>query len=212
MTPTTSGKPPTPSTVRASTEKRKSLQFPMIPPLPSSLNLDAENQRQAVNNRFSREAASPLTKETAGSVRSAGTATSSTGSATFGGGISLNSRSPHPRSPSVFAVTSTASSRLARRVLRYGETMESLFALDKDSTDDHWKLARSIADGSLADDVKAWRRMLHLVTAKVPEKNTVAGTTCLVSTIYVLSHGRVYVLSHGRTHYLCLFSVIQVSN
>lgn len=180
----TATKPPTPRT-----EKRQSLQFPMIPPLRSTITLDKENQRQTsvgsvgtstgMPPKFTREAASPLRVPVVVPDSALAAAAPSTATTPFG---SSHSRSPH-QSPSVFgAVASSSSSnstsRLARRVLRYGETMESLFALDEESTDEHWKLARSIADGSAADDAKAWRRILHLVSQKAQEKGarTTKGT------------------------------------
>lgn len=147
------------------------VRFPMIPPLPSSLNLDKENQRQTSMRPFQRSEASPPIKDRVLSASASSTFSSS------------HSRSPH-RSPSVFTLASSSprigitgiptSSRLDRRVLRYGETMESLFVLDKECTDEHWKLARSLADGSAADNANVWRRILHLLAAKAQEKHNIA--------------------------------------
>jgi hypothetical protein len=49
-----------------------------------------------------------------------------------------------------------------RRVLRYRETMESLFCLTLKCSSEHWQLCREIVDGSLADDASTWRRVLQL--------------------------------------------------
>ncbi|CAJ1935003.1 unnamed protein product [Cylindrotheca closterium] len=48
------------------------------------------------------------------------------------------------------------------RVLRYGESMESVFCLSQGSTERHRSLCEGIADGSLADDPSAWRKVLEL--------------------------------------------------
>lgn len=191
----TGSRPPTPTpnprNFPSSTEKRRSLQFPMIPPLPSSLNLDKENQRQTSmrpdsNNHshsHSNTAAVPgshsLHRSASTPIKEGTLSTSSTFSSSHS-----QSRSPHRSpSPSIFPLASltsshtpgaSSSSRLARRVLRYGETMESLFALDKECTDEHWKLARSLVDGSAADDANAWLRILHLLAAKAQERHNIA--------------------------------------
>jgi hypothetical protein len=191
--PGVGSRPPTPTPTRriipSSTEKRRSLQFPMIPPLPSSLNLDKENQRQTSMRPDSSSNSNAAAAGSHSLHRSASTPikeSSLSASSTFSSSYS-HSRSPHQSpSPSVFPLASltssathtgigpSSSSRLARRVLRYGETMESLFALDKECTDEHWKLARSLVDGSAADDANAWLRILHLLAAKAQERHNIA--------------------------------------
>jgi serine/threonine-protein kinase TTK/MPS1 len=49
-----------------------------------------------------------------------------------------------------------------RRVLRYGETMESLFCLSENSSPEMQQLCLEICDGTLADDTSAWRCVLEL--------------------------------------------------
>jgi hypothetical protein len=185
-------RPPTPNprNFPSSTEKRRSLQLPMIPPLPSSLNLDKENQRQTSmarpdSNSHSKTVAAAgshsLHRSTSTPIKESALSASSPFSSSYS---QSHSRSPHRSpSPSVFPLASltsstpgasSSSSRLARRVLRFGETMESLFALDKECTDEHWKLARSLVDGSAADDANAWLRILHLLADKAQERHNIA--------------------------------------
>lgn len=66
------------------------------------------------------------------------------------------------------ASTRTSSSVLStrRRVLRYRETMESLFCLTSKCTSEHWQLCRDIIDGTLVDDALTWSRVLKLATAQ----------------------------------------------
>jgi hypothetical protein len=211
----TSSRPPTPTSrnnnIPSTTEKERSLNFPMIPPLPSSLNLDKENQRQtqtssrrpfqtriestaaatdAPNSNIKTAASGSHSLHSSGHrrrgleasppIKESALSTSSPFSSSHKQSHS-HSRS-QLRSPSVFPLASSSSSptgissnsALARRVLRYGETMESLFALDKECTDEHWKLARSLADGSAADDANVWLRILHLLAAKAQERHNIA--------------------------------------
>jgi hypothetical protein len=191
MNDSTGSRPPTPNPRHfpSSTEKRRSLQYPMIPPLPSSLNLDKENQRQTSMARPDSHSHSNTAAVTGSHSihRSASTPIKEgalSASSPFSSSYSQShSRSPHRSpSPSVFPLASltsstagaSSSSRLARRVLRYGETMESLFALDKECTDEHWKLARSLVDGSAADDANAWLCILHLLADKAQERHNIA--------------------------------------
>jgi hypothetical protein len=192
MNDSSGSRPPTPNPRHfpSSTEKRRSLQVPMIPPLPSSLNLDKENQRQTSmarpdsNSNSSTAAAGShsLHRSVSTPIKEGTLSASSPFSSSYSQSHS-HSRSPHRSpSPSVFPLASltsstpggSSSSRLARRVLRYGETMESLFALDKECTDEHWKLARSLVDGSASDDANAWMRILHLLADKAQERHNIA--------------------------------------
>lgn len=57
----------------------------------------------------------------------------------------------------------TSSSTLStRRVLRYRETMESLFCLTSKCSSEHWQLCRDIVEGEMADDAFTWLRVLQL--------------------------------------------------
>lgn len=51
-----------------------------------------------------------------------------------------------------------------RRVLRYRESMESLFCLTKESSDEYRQLCIDIVEGGLADDAATWRRVLELAS------------------------------------------------
>jgi len=64
--------------------------------------------------------------------------------------------------------------RGGRSVLRFGETVESLFGITKQSSLEHKRLAKGIADGSLADDPQAWRQVLQLASQ---ETLTLTSTT-----------------------------------
>ncbi len=48
------------------------------------------------------------------------------------------------------------------RILRYRETIESLFCLNAQSSEEHKELCRDVVDGPLADDAGTWRRILEL--------------------------------------------------
>jgi serine/threonine-protein kinase TTK/MPS1 len=51
-----------------------------------------------------------------------------------------------------------------RSVLRYGETVESLFCLSKTSSEQHRQLCKSIIEGSLADTPSTWRKVLEFAS------------------------------------------------
>jgi hypothetical protein len=59
-----------------------------------------------------------------------------------------------------------------RRVLRYGETMEVFFCLSSNCSEEHVKLCQEITDGSLADDVTAWRRVLKIAINLAEKRKT----------------------------------------
>ena len=65
------------------------------------------------------------------------------------------------KSPSL---TLSSSATKKRTVLRHGETLESLFCIRKESSEDHCRHARGIAYGSLADDPESWRWVLELAS------------------------------------------------
>jgi hypothetical protein len=60
-------------------------------------------------------------------------------------------------------MASSGSGRAGRRrgILRYGETMETFFGLDQNSSAEYWRLCRQVVDGSAADDPEAWNRVLE---------------------------------------------------
>jgi tRNA A-37 threonylcarbamoyl transferase component Bud32 len=51
-----------------------------------------------------------------------------------------------------------------RSVLRYGETVDSLFCLSSESSEQHRKLCNSIIEGTLADKPSTWRRALQIAS------------------------------------------------
>ena len=55
------------------------------------------------------------------------------------------------------------------RVLRYRETLESLFCLTSESSEEHRQLCRSIVDGQSVDDAETWLRVLDMACQQ--EKN-----------------------------------------
>ncbi|VEU39317.1 unnamed protein product [Pseudo-nitzschia multistriata] len=59
-----------------------------------------------------------------------------------------------------------------KRVLLFGETMESLFCLNKaHSTEEQYALCNSIVDGSRTDDPSVWSRVLELTRAQHRKTN-----------------------------------------
>lgn len=70
----------------------------------------------------------------------------------------LLSASPIPRS----SIQQTPNKN--RSVLRYGETVESLFCLSTESGEQHRQLCRGIIEGSLAENPSTWRKVLKLAS------------------------------------------------
>jgi serine/threonine-protein kinase TTK/MPS1 len=75
--------------------------------------------------------------------------------------------SPAPAIPiSSFSSSSTAMLNRSgkKRVLLFGETIESLFCLNKvsNTNDEHYQLCRGIVDGPCTDDPGTWRRVLEM--------------------------------------------------
>lgn len=64
--------------------------------------------------------------------------------------------------PSTKLVATNVNNDSQRRVLLFGETMESLFGITESSDEEQRLLCRSIVDGSHADDPGTWRRVLQL--------------------------------------------------
>jgi serine/threonine-protein kinase TTK/MPS1 len=77
------------------------------------------------------------------------------------GSVQVVRRRPLQASPSPSSNHNHSSSNRGRAVLRFGETAEFLFGITHQSDPEHRRLARSIADGSLADDPHAWRQVLQ---------------------------------------------------
>jgi serine/threonine-protein kinase TTK/MPS1 len=143
----------------------------LIPPLPSSSH-GKENERK-VRNAKDRHADSSMSKDSPGVLKSTnrstlGLRTPQTGNkdkSSASRHANTGSASRHQTrlqlSPSPGSIGSTTKQGKGRSVLRFGETTEFLFCITGESSLEHRKLSRSIADGSQADDPKAWRQVLR---------------------------------------------------
>lgn len=60
----------------------------------------------------------------------------------------------------------SASTRCSRKVLRYRETIEGLFGITLDSSEEYRQLCRDIVDGHLADDAASWCRVLEIANSQ----------------------------------------------
>ena len=132
-----------------STAKRSLLQFPMIPPLPSSKGLDKENSSETPyrtkHNRAKR--ATPHIRRKP---------LQENGNDVF-------------RSP----MHSIPSSQYSRgRILRTGETVQSLFCLATGTRREHMQLCHQIVDGPLSDDPSAWCCALKVACTQIDSGQT----------------------------------------
>ena len=145
-------------------DQHKPLQFPLIPPLRPSNSYEKENQRQP----------EALSRSTDVSSSKAATARGSSL-------LTPQSRNYLTHQPlSAHGATSLGSSPVLprrnsqghkRRVLRYGETIESLFCLTEQTTSDHRRLCCDIVEGPLADDVTSWLSVVEAASEQMA-KNT----------------------------------------
>lgn len=141
---------------RPGSEQRKPMQFPLIPPLPHSTKYDKENQRQpegqnrSANTTLSSSAQKPTTLTPTTSLRKNKDSSSVPALRPLG----AHREAPHSLSLSVQPFVARRNSQ-GRRVLRYGETIDSLF-LSQHSSPQHQRLCRDIAEGPLADDATSW--------------------------------------------------------
>lgn len=147
-----------------SSDQRKPVQFPLIPPLPPSNSYEKENQRQP--EALSRSTDVSINKTSRGSLTLTLTPQSRNYSTrqplSAHRASSLGSSPPLPRRNSQGS---------KRRVLRYGETIESLFCLTEHTTPDHRRLCHDIVEGPLADDAASWLCVLEAASEQVA-KNT----------------------------------------
>ena len=77
-----------------------------------------------------------------------------------------------------------ASSRsISRKVLRYRETLEGLFCVTADSSEEYRQLCSDIVDGHLADDAASWCRVLEIANSTYNDrhKNDKASGTYIIS-------------------------------
>jgi hypothetical protein len=204
------------------TETRPAPFFPAIPAIPSSLSTitEKENQRQAKRPghrlfhisspsseiSFGLHHSSPLPPKKQQS--------SSTLHIRRPSHIqqSSHAESDHDRSfssPSFPTLHSSSTSLLPpqqRRVLRYGETMEALFGLDSSCNDEHWKLCRSIVDGSAADDAAVWRRVLELASIKTAASVSNISSSATGMSVYFVLNGSSWLSTClFDTYSLCYF-------
>ncbi|KAI2490929.1 hypothetical protein MHU86_23645 [Fragilaria crotonensis] len=132
-----------------STVKRSMKQFPMIPPLPSSkgLPIDKENVTETPyrlkDNRAKR--ATPQSR-----------------------------RKPlQENGNDVFRSPGIQSSQYNRgRILRTGETVQTLFCLSAKTSREHLQLCQQIVDGPLSDDPSAWCRALKVACMQIDASQT----------------------------------------
>jgi serine/threonine-protein kinase TTK/MPS1 len=122
--------------------KRSSLQFPIIPPLPSSKGLDKENASETSfrSKEIGSKRATPLSRRKPFQEN---------GNDVF-------------RSPSILAPQYNKG-----RVLRTAESMGSLFCLSARTSQEHSHLCQQIVDGPLSNDAAAWCRVVEVASAQV---------------------------------------------
>ena len=88
-------------------------------------------------------------------------------STTSGGDALNNDKQTKPALPLPFSRRPESINSSSRRgVLRYRETMEGLFSITSDSSEEYQQLCRDIVDGHLADDAASWCRVLELASAQ----------------------------------------------
>lgn len=145
------------------------MQFPLIPPLPHSNKYDKENQRQSeaqnrsTNTTLSSSAPKSTLTPTTSSFRNHNTSNSAPGLRPLG------AHRESTKSPSLSGQPFVAARQNSqgRRVLRYGETIESLFVLSQHSSPQHQQLCKDIAEGPLADDASSWLVAVQTATEAV---------------------------------------------
>ena len=145
-----------------SSDQRKPVQFPLIPPLPFSNSYEKENQRQPEALSRSTDVSSHKTS------RGLLTLTPQSRNHLIRQPLSAHRSSSMGTSPALPRRNSQGSKV---RVLRYGETVESLFCLTEHTPSDHRRLCHDIVEGPLADDTASWLRVLEAASEQVA-KNT----------------------------------------
>jgi serine/threonine-protein kinase TTK/MPS1 len=138
-----------------------------IPPLPSSNETGKENDSEVMKVKSRTDItksskSSPLQKVKQSKTQPLRLRTPQT----------MNSKSQNRREKLLFSSSPIPPARSStkqtpnktRSVLRYGETVESLFCLSKTSNEQHRQLCKSIIEGSLADTPSTWRKVLKLAS------------------------------------------------
>lgn len=152
------------------------MQFPLIPPLPPSNAYDKENQRQSEAQNRSNNVGSHKKPSAPSSQRGVAFSSSSLSLTPQSRNSSLGikplsaQRESYLSSSPSQPVMRRHSQGSKRRVLRYGETVESLFCLAENTALPHRTLCRDIAEGPLSDDPSAWLRAVQAATKEVANK------------------------------------------
>lgn len=150
-------------------EQRKTLQFPLIPPLPPSNAYEKENQRQPDASSRSRNTDVVVNNKTTLATRNNTSTLTLTPKSRNSSSSHLSlSSSLMEQSPASLPRRNSNGSKL--RVLRYGETIDSLFLLDNETTAEHHQLCRDIADGRSADDASSWLRAVQAASDQVAKE------------------------------------------
>jgi hypothetical protein len=161
MTPLSS--PRRPPSSRGS-DQRKPLHFPLIPPLRPSNSYEKENQRQPEALSRGTDVSVASSKSTA---RGSHLLTPQSRNYLSHQPVSAHGETSLGSSPALPRRNSQGSKR---RVLRYGETIESLFCLTEQTTSDHRQLCRDIVEGPLADDVTSWLSVVEAASDQMARK------------------------------------------
>ena len=92
-------------------------------------------------------------------------------------------------------VSGRLSGATTSRVVRFGESVESLFFLIDESSGEHRKICNDIANGDKADDPPSWRRVLE-----------VASTSALSTSASLISTGK----PNQWFEFFCIFDIYEV--
>ena len=147
----------------ASSKKVSSIP-PLVPPLPSTSKL-------ATKAVIKDKTLSSSAKKKKISIRTGSSKISRLSPSTKDNAIaSHNTRSKLLSSKPAATTTRSSSPLIAqrgnnqRRVLRYAETIESLFLLNDTTEQSHKDLCHSIVSGTLANDAASWAKALQLAS------------------------------------------------
>jgi Protein kinase domain len=150
--------------------KRRVPLFPLIPPLPSSSAFDKENQNYTDEAKEMKDRKKQTNVSKPLNILAVRIAPSSLCSRPVGPPNVPSKRNDEQwiHELKIHALdTDLPQHGRQCRVMRYAETLEALFCLTDRTKSEHRKLCQDIADGSLADDPKAWIRALDIATCTV---------------------------------------------
>ena len=152
-------------------EQRIPLQFPLIPPLPHSNSYGKENQRQS--EAQSRTNPTDSLKKTAHRSGSSPSHTPQSRTALSRQPLSVNRRASADGASPAQLLPRRFSQGGKRRVLRYGETVESLFLLTEQTSAEHRRLCQDIVEGPLSDDASSWLRAIQAASQRVAKNQDI---------------------------------------